>query len=104
MGQGLHGRGGVWWKGRGLVGRGRGLVDGVGSRGTSQGVALLLTLAPCRAWETEWAWLLCRWRRNQDGGICRRSIKKMLEVLVLRHPGSELWALPGVSPAPAPQL
>lgn len=40
---------------------------------------------------------LCRWRRNQDGAICRRSIKKVLEVLVVKHVLAEHWALPGVS-------
>ncbi|XP_055975296.1 transient receptor potential cation channel subfamily M member 2 isoform X2 [Sorex fumeus] len=48
--------------------------------------------------------VITRWRRNQDGGICRRSIKKMLEVLVLRRPGSELWALPGGSRDPGETL
>lgn len=41
--------------------------------------------------------LVCRWRRNQDGAICRKGIKRMLEVLVVRPPRSESWALPGVS-------
>lgn len=40
-----------------------------------------------------------RWRRNQGGAICRKSIKKMLEVLVVKHSLSEHWALPGVSHA-----
>lgn len=48
--------------------------------------------------------VITRWRRNQDGGICRRSIKKMLEVLVLRRPGLELWALPGGSRDPGAML
>lgn len=39
----------------------------------------------------------CRWRRNQDGAVCRKSVKKMLEVLVVKPPLSESWALPGVS-------
>ncbi|XP_034510607.1 transient receptor potential cation channel subfamily M member 2 isoform X4 [Ailuropoda melanoleuca] len=43
--------------------------------------------------------VITRWRRNQDGAICRKSIKKMLEVLVVKHPLSESWALPGVSHA-----
>lgn len=43
---------------------------------------------------------VCRWRRNQDGAICRKGIKKMLEVLVVRPPRSESWALPGVSRRP----
>uniref|UniRef100_A0A8C9PTY9 Transient receptor potential cation channel subfamily M member 2 n=1 Tax=Spermophilus dauricus TaxID=99837 RepID=A0A8C9PTY9_SPEDA len=41
--------------------------------------------------------VVTRWRRNQDGTICRKSIKKMLEVLVVKRPLPELWALPGVS-------
>ncbi|XP_076975263.1 transient receptor potential cation channel subfamily M member 2 isoform X2 [Tamandua tetradactyla] len=41
--------------------------------------------------------LITRWRRNQDGAVCRRGIKKMLEVLVVGLSGSELWALPGGS-------
>ncbi|XP_063080653.1 transient receptor potential cation channel subfamily M member 2 isoform X2 [Cavia porcellus] len=41
--------------------------------------------------------VVTRWRRNQDGAICRKSIKKMLEVLVVKQPLSELWALPGGS-------
>ncbi|XP_030184628.1 transient receptor potential cation channel subfamily M member 2 isoform X6 [Lynx canadensis] len=43
--------------------------------------------------------VITRWRRNQDGAICRKSIKKMLEVLVVKHSLSEHWALPGVSRA-----
>lgn len=42
-----------------------------------------------------------RWRRNQDGAICRKGIKKVLEVLVVKLPLSELWALPGVSRQPS---
>nr|XP_023414940.1 transient receptor potential cation channel subfamily M member 2 [Loxodonta africana] len=41
--------------------------------------------------------LACRWRRNQDGAVCRKGIKKILEVLVIKHSLSEHWALPGVS-------
>lgn len=44
--------------------------------------------------------VITRWRRNQDGAICRKSIKKMLEVLVVKHPVSESWALPGGSREP----
>ncbi|XP_030895493.1 transient receptor potential cation channel subfamily M member 2 isoform X2 [Leptonychotes weddellii] len=44
--------------------------------------------------------VITRWRRNQDGAICRKSIKKMLEVLVVKHPLSEAWALPGGSRDP----
>lgn len=51
----------------------------------------------------------CSWKRNQDGAICRKSIKKMLEVLVVKCSLSEHWALPGVSqglhhPLPARSL
>uniref|UniRef100_A0A8C0X556 Transient receptor potential cation channel subfamily M member 2 n=1 Tax=Castor canadensis TaxID=51338 RepID=A0A8C0X556_CASCN len=48
--------------------------------------------------------VITRWRRNQDGAICRKSIKKMLEVLVLKHPSSEHWALPGGSREPGDML
>ncbi|XP_049483681.1 transient receptor potential cation channel subfamily M member 2 isoform X1 [Panthera uncia] len=44
--------------------------------------------------------VITRWRRNQDGAICRKSIKKMLEVLVIKHSLSEHWALPGGSREP----
>lgn len=42
---------------------------------------------------------LRRWKRNQGGAICRKSVRKMLEVLVMKLPHSEHWALPGVSEA-----
>ncbi|XP_045632324.1 transient receptor potential cation channel subfamily M member 2 isoform X2 [Ursus americanus] len=48
--------------------------------------------------------VITRWRRNQDGAICRKSIKKMLEVLVVKHPLSESWALPGGSREPGEML
>ncbi|XP_029794679.1 transient receptor potential cation channel subfamily M member 2 isoform X3 [Suricata suricatta] len=48
--------------------------------------------------------VITRWRRNQDGAICRKSIKKMLEVLVVKHPLSEHWALPGGSRDPGEML
>ncbi|XP_069886906.1 transient receptor potential cation channel subfamily M member 2 isoform X1 [Dipodomys merriami] len=48
--------------------------------------------------------VVTRWRRNQDGAICRKSIKKMLEVLVVKRPGSEHWALPGGSREPGEAL
>ncbi|XP_045357135.1 transient receptor potential cation channel subfamily M member 2 isoform X3 [Leopardus geoffroyi] len=44
--------------------------------------------------------VITRWRRNQGGAICRKSIKKMLEVLVVKHSLSEHWALPGGSREP----
>lgn len=31
-----------------------------------------------------------------DGSIIRKSLKKMLEVLVAQYPLSDVWALPGV--------
>uniref|UniRef100_G1QP26 Transient receptor potential cation channel subfamily M member 2 n=1 Tax=Nomascus leucogenys TaxID=61853 RepID=G1QP26_NOMLE len=40
--------------------------------------------------------IVTRWRRNKDGAICRKSVKKLLEVLVVKLPLSEHWALPGV--------
>nr|XP_023486052.1 transient receptor potential cation channel subfamily M member 2 isoform X3 [Equus caballus] len=48
--------------------------------------------------------VVTRWRRNQDGAICRKSIKKMLEVLVVKRPLSEHWALPGGSREPGETL
>ncbi|XP_048659734.1 transient receptor potential cation channel subfamily M member 2 isoform X3 [Marmota marmota marmota] len=48
--------------------------------------------------------VVTRWRRNQDGAICRKSIKKMLEVLVVKRPLPELWALPGGSREPGKKL
>ncbi|XP_053420337.1 transient receptor potential cation channel subfamily M member 2 isoform X8 [Nycticebus coucang] len=48
--------------------------------------------------------LVTQWRRNQDGAICRKSIKKMLEVLVVKFPLSEHWALPGGSQDPGETL
>ncbi|XP_053513658.1 transient receptor potential cation channel subfamily M member 2 isoform X7 [Artibeus jamaicensis] len=48
--------------------------------------------------------VVTRWRRNQDGAICRRSIKKVLEVLVVKHVLSEHWALPGGSREPGEVL
>nr|XP_035953146.1 transient receptor potential cation channel subfamily M member 2 isoform X4 [Halichoerus grypus] len=44
--------------------------------------------------------VITRWRRNQDGAVCRKSVKKMLEVLVVKPPLSESWALPGGSREP----
>lgn len=32
-----------------------------------------------------------------DGSICRKNLKKMMEVLVVKFPMSDNWALPGVS-------
>ncbi|KAM9254380.1 transient receptor potential cation channel subfamily M member 2 isoform 1-T1 [Dugong dugon] len=48
--------------------------------------------------------VITRWRRNQDGAICRKSIKKMLEVLVVKDLQSEHWALPGGSREPGETL
>ncbi|XP_036301235.1 transient receptor potential cation channel subfamily M member 2 isoform X2 [Pipistrellus kuhlii] len=48
--------------------------------------------------------VVTRWRRNQDGAICRRSIKKVLEVLVVKHVLAEHWALPGGSREPGETL
>ncbi|XP_075793428.1 transient receptor potential cation channel subfamily M member 2 isoform X2 [Pelodiscus sinensis] len=39
--------------------------------------------------------VVTRWRRNMDGSIYRKSLKKTLEVLVVKFPSSDLWALPG---------
>uniref|UniRef100_A0A8D2MFU5 Transient receptor potential cation channel subfamily M member 2 n=1 Tax=Zonotrichia albicollis TaxID=44394 RepID=A0A8D2MFU5_ZONAL len=43
--------------------------------------------------------VVTRWRRNLDGSIIRKSLKKMLEVLVAQYPLSDVWALPGGGPA-----
>ncbi|XP_027403278.1 transient receptor potential cation channel subfamily M member 2 isoform X3 [Bos indicus x Bos taurus] len=40
--------------------------------------------------------VITRWRRSLDGAICRKNVKKMLEVLVVKHGPSEHWMLPGV--------
>ncbi|XP_032986871.1 transient receptor potential cation channel subfamily M member 2 isoform X2 [Rhinolophus ferrumequinum] len=48
--------------------------------------------------------VVTRWKRNQDGAICRKSIKKVLEVLLVKHPLSEHWALPGGSQEPGETL
>uniref|UniRef100_A0A8D0SPN2 Transient receptor potential cation channel subfamily M member 2 n=1 Tax=Sus scrofa TaxID=9823 RepID=A0A8D0SPN2_PIG len=48
--------------------------------------------------------VITRWKRNQDGAICRKSIKKMLEVLVVKCSLSEHWALPGGSREPGETL
>ena len=40
----------------------------------------------------------CSWRRSLDGAICRKNVKKMLEVLVVKRGPSEHWMLPGVRP------
>uniref|UniRef100_A0A8C6NBL5 Transient receptor potential cation channel subfamily M member 2 n=1 Tax=Melopsittacus undulatus TaxID=13146 RepID=A0A8C6NBL5_MELUD len=45
-----------------------------------------------------------RWRRNLDGSIIRKSLKKMLEVLVAQYPLSDVWALPGGSLEPGETL
>uniref|UniRef100_A0A8C8BJX3 Transient receptor potential cation channel subfamily M member 2 n=1 Tax=Otus sunia TaxID=257818 RepID=A0A8C8BJX3_9STRI len=44
------------------------------------------------------------WRRNLDGSIIRKSLKKMLEVLVAQYPLSDVWALPGGSLEPGETL
>uniref|UniRef100_A0A8C4FHA6 Transient receptor potential cation channel subfamily M member 2 n=1 Tax=Catagonus wagneri TaxID=51154 RepID=A0A8C4FHA6_9CETA len=48
--------------------------------------------------------VITRWKRNQDGAICRKSIKKVLEVLVVKRALSEHWALPGGSRDPGETL
>ncbi|XP_035138986.3 transient receptor potential cation channel subfamily M member 2 isoform X6 [Callithrix jacchus] len=48
--------------------------------------------------------VVTRWKRNEDGAICRKSIKKMLEVLVVKLPLSEHWSLPGGSREPGETL
>ncbi|XP_010218670.1 PREDICTED: transient receptor potential cation channel subfamily M member 2 isoform X1 [Tinamus guttatus] len=48
--------------------------------------------------------VVTRWRRNSDGSIIRKSLKKMLEVLVAQYPLSDVWALPGGSLEPGELL
>nr|XP_019601291.1 PREDICTED: transient receptor potential cation channel subfamily M member 2 isoform X2 [Rhinolophus sinicus] len=48
--------------------------------------------------------VVTRWKRNQDGAVCRKSIKKVLEVLLVKQPLSEHWALPGGSQEPGETL
>ncbi|XP_062832545.1 transient receptor potential cation channel subfamily M member 2 isoform X1 [Anolis carolinensis] len=48
--------------------------------------------------------VVTRWRRNVDGSIYRKNLKKMLEVLVVKFPFSEHWALPGGSLVPGEAL
>ncbi|XP_058667897.1 transient receptor potential cation channel subfamily M member 2 [Ammospiza nelsoni] len=48
--------------------------------------------------------VVTRWRRNLDGSIIRKSLKKMLEVLVAQYPLSDVWALPGGSLEPGETL
>ncbi|XP_006898486.1 PREDICTED: transient receptor potential cation channel subfamily M member 2 [Elephantulus edwardii] len=45
-----------------------------------------------------------RWWRNQDGTIHKKSIRKVLEVLVVKHLQAEHWALPGGSREPGQML
>uniref|UniRef100_A0A8C9M6N4 Transient receptor potential cation channel subfamily M member 2 n=1 Tax=Panthera tigris altaica TaxID=74533 RepID=A0A8C9M6N4_PANTA len=78
----------------------RGLVDPVGKnpmgRTGLRGRGSLGCFGPNHTLQP----VITRWRRNQDGAICRKSIKKMLEVLVVKHSLSEHWALPGGSREP----
>ncbi|KYO36053.1 transient receptor potential cation channel subfamily M member 2 isoform X1 [Alligator mississippiensis] len=48
--------------------------------------------------------VVTRWRRNTDGLIYRKNLKKMLEVLVVLFPLSDHWALPGGSLEPGESL
>ncbi|XP_074859743.1 transient receptor potential cation channel subfamily M member 2 [Carettochelys insculpta] len=48
--------------------------------------------------------IVTRWRRNVDGSIYRKGLKKMLEVFVVKCPSSEHWALPGGSLEPGESL
>lgn len=48
--------------------------------------------------------VITRWRRNQDGAICTKSGRKMLEVLVMKRPRWEHWGLPGGSREPGETL
>ncbi|XP_063162905.1 transient receptor potential cation channel subfamily M member 2 [Candoia aspera] len=48
--------------------------------------------------------VVTRWRRNVDGSIYRKNLKKMLEVLVVKFPFLDNWALPGGSLEPGEAL
>ncbi|XP_004696953.1 transient receptor potential cation channel subfamily M member 2 [Echinops telfairi] len=48
--------------------------------------------------------VVTRWQRKEDGTICRKSIKKVLEVLVVQQSPSEYCALPGGSREPGETL
>ncbi|XP_042093604.1 transient receptor potential cation channel subfamily M member 2 isoform X6 [Ovis aries] len=48
--------------------------------------------------------VITRWRRSLDGAICRKNVKKMLEVLVVKRGRSEHWMLPGGSREPGEML
>ncbi|KAM7248783.1 hypothetical protein CapIbe_000822 [Capra ibex] len=48
--------------------------------------------------------VITRWRRSLDGAICRKNVKKMLEVLVVKRGPSEHWMLPGGSREPGDML
>ncbi|XP_017907435.1 PREDICTED: transient receptor potential cation channel subfamily M member 2 [Capra hircus] len=48
--------------------------------------------------------VITRWRRSLDGAICRKNVKKMLEVLVVKRGPSEHWMLPGGSREPGEML
>ncbi|ETE66218.1 Transient receptor potential cation channel subfamily M member 2, partial [Ophiophagus hannah] len=48
--------------------------------------------------------VVTRWRRNVDGSIFRKNLKKMLEVLVVNFPSLDNWALLGGSLEPGEAL
>ncbi|XP_060539083.1 transient receptor potential cation channel subfamily M member 2 isoform X3 [Pantherophis guttatus] len=48
--------------------------------------------------------VVTRWRRNVDGSIYRKNLKKMLEVLVVKFPFLDNWALLGGSLEPGEAL
>uniref|UniRef100_A0A8C6DTH7 Transient receptor potential cation channel subfamily M member 2 n=1 Tax=Moschus moschiferus TaxID=68415 RepID=A0A8C6DTH7_MOSMO len=48
--------------------------------------------------------VITRWRRSLDGAICRKSVRKVLEVLVVKRGPSEHWMLPGGSREPGEML
>ncbi|KAM3835803.1 LOW QUALITY PROTEIN: transient receptor potential cation channel subfamily M member 2 [Vipera latastei] len=48
--------------------------------------------------------VVTRWRRNIDGSIYRKNLKKMLEVLVVKFPFLDNWALLGGSLEPGEAL
>ncbi|XP_029463784.1 transient receptor potential cation channel subfamily M member 2-like [Rhinatrema bivittatum] len=54
-------------------------------------------------WDCMFKWEV-GWKRNLDGSICRKKSKKMLEILAVKLPSSEHWALPGGSLEPGEML
>ncbi|XP_078514884.1 transient receptor potential cation channel subfamily M member 2-like [Lissotriton helveticus] len=48
--------------------------------------------------------VLTRWKKNTNGSISRKDMKKVLEVLVVKRVGAERWGLPGGTLGPGEKL